>query len=189
MNKLSASALFSCFLFLTSCVPSLNPLYTESDLIFDSALLGAWTDDDSRESWEFTAAGENEYKLVYTDMDGKKGEFEARLLKLDKHLFLDLTPLGPSLSQNDFYAGHILNVHTFVHIIKNGTAFQMSILEPKWLKSHLEKNPGDLRHTTVDGEILITDTSKNLQKFLAKRISDTGSFSRPNTVKRKEQKR
>ncbi len=78
------------FLFmLAGCVPSLNPLYTDQDLIFDSALLGVWTDKDSKETWAFTEAGEKEYKLLYTEEDGRKGEFKAHLLKIEGKTFLD----------------------------------------------------------------------------------------------------
>ena len=52
----------SFLVMFTSCVPSLNPVYTEQDLIFDSALLGVWTDKDSKETWELTKADENDGK-------------------------------------------------------------------------------------------------------------------------------
>jgi hypothetical protein len=35
------------FLFLmTGCIPSMHPLYTEQDLIFDSLVVGVWADKD-----------------------------------------------------------------------------------------------------------------------------------------------
>ncbi|MBK6364443.1 MAG: hypothetical protein IPF52_13480 [Saprospiraceae bacterium] len=38
---------------LTGCIPSLNPLYTDKDLVFTSQLLGTWTGAKSEESWTF----------------------------------------------------------------------------------------------------------------------------------------
>ena len=33
---------------LMGCIPSLHPLYTEKDLVFDESLLGEWTLDDGK---------------------------------------------------------------------------------------------------------------------------------------------
>ena len=169
----------SFLLMFASCVPSLNPLYTDQDLIFDATLLGAWTDNDSKEIWVFTYEDEKEYKLVYTDEDGKKGEFEARLLKIEGKTFLDMTPIRPVLPQNDFYKGHFLATHTFVQIIRTGPKFEISYLEPKWLKGFLDKNPAGIGHVKIEDEILLTDTPKNLQKFLLVHLNTNGAFAEP----------
>ncbi len=186
MTKLSLIALISSFVFLTACVPSLNALYTEQDLFFDKALIGVWTDGEQSETWEFTFADENEYKLVHTDELGKQGEFEARLLRIDGRTFLDIAPVRPRLSQNDFFSSHLLSVHSFVRLSQEGKTFRISYLETKWLKPFLEKNPAAVRHALIDGEILFTDTPKNLQKFIGANLNTLGAFSNPVTLQRKE---
>lgn len=178
--KTTAKTIILGFLFLmAACVPSLNPLYTDQDLIFDTALIGAWSDKDSKETWEFTEADDKEYKLIYTDEDVKKGEFEARLLKIEGKTFMDITPIKPVFPQNDFYKGHFLATHTFVQIIQTGPKFEIAYLEPKWLKGFLDKNPGAIGHVKIEDEILLTDTSKNLQKFLLTHLNTPDAFAEP----------
>ena len=175
----------SFLLMFASCVTSLNPLYTEQDLIFDAALLGVWTDKNSTETWELTKADEKEYKIVYTDEDGKTGEFIAHLLKADGKTFLDLTPVEPTLSQNDFYKGHFLPTHTFALVSQTAPTVQISFLEPKWLKKSLAENPKAIRHEKLDDEILLTDAPKKLQKFLLAHLNTEGAFAKPISLKRK----
>ena len=172
-------------LMLAGCIPSLNPLYTEQDLIFDRNLLGVWTDAESKETWAFTHLEEKEYKLVYTDEDGMKGEFKARLLKIDGNTFLDLTPIRPALSQNDFYKGHFLTVHTFVLITQTAPTVQISFLEPEFLKNTVARNPNALRHEKIGDDILITASTKELQTFLLAHLKIEGAFAKPVSVKRK----
>jgi hypothetical protein len=184
-NTIKFAVLVGLMLILTSCIPSLNPLYSDDDLIFEPALLGVWTDAEATESWDFSTSNEKDYHLVYTDESGKKGEFKARLLKIEGRLFLDLTPLRTALAQNDFYKANLLPVHTFVHISTPAPNPQITYLEPDWLKSHLDKNPSALRHEKLSGEILITASTKDLQKFLLTHLDTPGAFAKPIGVKRK----
>ena len=170
---------------LAGCVSSLNPLYTEDDVIFDPALAGVWIDKDSKETWELTKNGEKQYKLIYTDENGKSGEFIARLLKIEGEKFMDLTPVNPILSQNDFYREHFLAVHSFAQITETGSTVQISFLEPEWLKTMLAKNPNAIRHEKIGDEIFLTASPKELQKFLLAHLNTRGAFADPISVKRK----
>jgi hypothetical protein len=103
-------ALLAC---LTGCMPvdSLNPFYTEKDVVFDESLLGKWIDVDpngDRDILEFTAVEENGknigYKMAFFGAkDGAKCsalEFDATLVKIGERRFLDLKP-----KEWDFRAG------------------------------------------------------------------------------------
>jgi len=178
----------SFLLMFAGCVHTLNPLYTEQDLIFDAALLGVWTDSDSKETWELTKAGEKQYRLTYKDENGKTGEFTAHLLKVEGKKFMDLTPIKPILSQNDFYKGHFLATHTFAQIIQNGPKFQISYLESKWLKDFLDKNPAAVSHVKIADEILLTDSPNNLQKILLTHLNTNGAFAEPVELIKKDKR-
>jgi hypothetical protein len=184
MKNLPQIALLVFLLISTSCVQSLNPLYTEPDLIFDPALLGVWIDKESTETWELTKIEDKQYKLIHTDENGKKGEFVAHLLKIDGKTFLDLVPIDSGLSPNDFYKGHFLATHSFILITQMGSTFQISYLEPDWLKNLLKENPQAIRHEKMEEKILLTASSKELQKILLANLNS--AFSRPVEITRKK---
>ena len=186
MRSLLASVMAAFLLVQTGCTSSINPFYTDEDLIFDRALVGTWTDPDGEETWEFFYCGDKEYKLIHTDEKGKKGEFEARLVKIGSGTFLDLTPIESAKPGNDFFRGHFLTIHSVIRVFRVGDTYQIAYLEPEWLKKTLAGEPGAVRHAAVGNDIVLTDTTKNLQKFLAANTTTPGAFSEPVTVKRKE---
>ena len=80
------------FMALLGCQPvdSFNPLYRDRDVIFDSALLGKWTENGG--TLEFLQAGEKTYDVIFTD-DSNPPErmvLEGRLLNLEGRRFLDV---------------------------------------------------------------------------------------------------
>ena len=96
-------ALLAC---LTGCVPvdSLNPLYTDKDIVFDESLLGVWVGPNNGEDGglkfsRFVQDGQKGYVqkgYVLTMFDGNKKledaekmVFHAFLIKLDGREFLD----------------------------------------------------------------------------------------------------
>jgi len=176
-------ALISFVTMLAGCVPSLNPLYTESDAIFDPALLGAWAETDSQETWAFTKRAGKEYQLINTDKDGKKSEFLAHLLKIEGEMFLDLYAVKPAdLQDNDY----LLPLHTFILVLEINPRPRFSYLDPGWLKTFVEKNPAAIRHEKLNDEILFTASTPELQKFLLTHLKTKGAFSEPTELERKE---
>lgn len=177
----------ACLLFaliLTACVPSLYPLYTDDDLIFEPALLGQWLESEGEETWTFTRIGDKKrYKLVQVDEEGKEGEFIVHLLKVDDHLFLDLFPANEDESDDfepfnasGFYRMHFAPVHTFMYVDQIEPKLRLSVLDFRWLEKLLNKQPDALRHETVEGSILITARAKELQAFLIGHLETEGAF-------------
>jgi hypothetical protein len=179
---LTVCALLVC----TSCVPSLNPIYTEQDLIFDSSLIGVWADKYTDETWALAICDRQlEYILTHIDPSGKKGEFSARLVQVDDKTFFDIVPVNPGFKQNDFYQGHFFSTHTFAHIVKDGSSVRLSVLEPHWLKEAVAVNPDAIRHQKIRGEIVLTSSPKETQKFLLANLNNREAFSEPVELTRK----
>ena len=174
------------FLLLTSCVQSLNPLYTDQDLIYDNSLVGVWVDKETGETWAFSNGGRLEYKLWHTDEDGRNGEFSARLVKVEDKVFLDIVPVKTGFPQSDFYQSHLLTTHTFVHVVRKESTVQLAVLEPRWLKDILATNPDAIRHEKINGEILLTSQPKETQRFLLANLNTRGAFSQPFKLTRKK---
>ena len=185
---------------LGSCVPSLHPLYTDKELVFDEKLLGSWGESD--QVWEFKK-GEKEksYDLV-TDEKGKKGEFTVYLVRIqdsakaDKEkesarqtlLFLDLYPKEPKLEANDFYKYHLLPVHTFLKIEQPGTSLKIRAMNPEKLQEMLKDKPDLIKHEVVEDRIVLTASTKQLQKFMLEHANDEGLFGDPTEMERIEPK-
>jgi hypothetical protein len=158
------------FLFvLGGCgVTSIHPLYTEQDIIFDPALLGDWTEKDSKGTWTFTKSGEKVYNLEYIDEKGKNVIFEVHLLKLENRLFLDLFPKGPEIDENYLLMLNTLPVHCFMRIEQIEPTLRLSMLDNDWLKKFLQEHPDAVRHEQENDRIILTAEPKELQAFLMK---------------------
>jgi hypothetical protein len=150
------------------CTPSLHPIYTENDLVFESSLIGQWTEDDSDEIWEFSKEGASEYKLVITD----EGPFSAHLTKVKGKLFLDFFPDEPELKEGGFYKSHLLRVHSFAYVSRIEPTLQMALPNPGWLEKYVAENPDSIRHEKVEDRIIITAGTKALQAFWLKHRGD-----------------
>jgi hypothetical protein len=98
MNKkhLVFFALLAC---LTGCVPvdSLNPLFTDKNVIFDPALVGKWVGSDPEEGFlRFDRAEDDSYQMVLmakaTSGMMQETVFKAHLVSLGGEKFLDVSP-------------------------------------------------------------------------------------------------
>jgi len=177
------------------CIPtSINPLYTEQDLVFDPALIGVWRGKgDAKETWAFEKAGDKEYKFVYTEEDGKTGRFEAHLLKLGNTQFLDLFPDESGIEDMDrsgFYKVHLLRTHSFLKVTRIAPALQMAPLDLKWLREFLGKHPKAIRHHKIgegdDAQIVLNASTPELRKFVQKHLKTKGAFGEAINLRRKQ---
>lgn len=87
------------FVLLVGCVPvdSLNPIYTDNNVIFDPSLVGTWVADNPNDGGlRIARAGENAYQFVVTERaDGswlKESVFDVHLVSLGGEKFLDVQP-------------------------------------------------------------------------------------------------
>lgn len=86
---------------LMACGPasSLNPLFTENDLIFDHALVGEWIEKGQEHAGlRFEKAGPMVYRVTNIEPARDGGEatetkYEAHLVRLGAYRFLDVAPL------------------------------------------------------------------------------------------------
>jgi len=175
MRSAKLLILLGVVIFLTGCVPSLHPLFTGKDLVFDQALMGTWIDEDGKNTWEFRKSGENAYELVYTENE-EPAKFQAHLVKLENYLFLDLFPGEPDM-KNDFYIGHLIPAHSFARIWIEGDHVRLSALDPDWFKKMIEMKKIKIGHDFIDQSIILTAQTKDLQKFAIKYAEDNKAFS------------
>lgn len=150
----------------TGCLPSLNPVYTEKDLIFDPQLVGLWKQPKSAATWGFSKGDDKSYELVYTDEAGHSGQFTARLAQIDGMVFLDLFPQEIQNDENAFYKFHLVPIHTIYLVRKTKPALELAAIDYHWLEDFLAKHPDGIAHATFNGRKLITASTADLQAFL-----------------------
>jgi len=198
MKRIILTAAGVALVLLTGCiVTSVNPLYTEKDLVFDPALVGAWSQAEGKDTWAFEKAGEKKYKLLHTDEKGRIGEFEAHLLKLDKYQFLDLYLIDPG-EKEEWQINQLAAVamimrpgHLFFKVPQIQPTLQLSALHEDWLQKLLEKDPKAIRHERIqfgtnDYRNVLTAETKDLQKFVLKYADSGEAFGdKPGELKRK----
>ncbi len=165
---------------LGGCVPSLQPLYTNNDLIFEPKLLGKWVSVDPNMQWQFEEVpvpgdAKKYYILTVTDEKGS-GKFDAHLLKLDNMTFLDLFPKDPNVQNCDLTKIHLVLAHTFYKVEQIDPNFQLKTLSPDDMKKFLEKDPNAIKYEKTDNGILLTASTKDLQEFVKKNANNEDIF-------------
>lgn len=177
---------------LGGCVPvfSLNPLYTEKDVVFKKELLGIWADpNEDGNTWKFErdVQSKNAYRLSLNmgNGDGAKGLFNAHLVKLKDQLYLDVYPAPQGLEDTMNGLGEVakdpnsnvwpLNfaflvpVHTFIKIDSIESSLTMYLTDDQLMKELLQRDPNAVRHALLKGNrYVLTASTKELQAFVTK---------------------
>jgi hypothetical protein len=176
---------------LASCVPSLHPLYTDKDVIFEPKLLGVWDDSNDTGIWEFRAGAEpNSYEMIYTDKEKKSGSFQAHLVKLDEMLFLDVYPNDPNCQAGSSYNKMLLvPAHTFLKVEQIEPTLKWQFMDVDKIQKHLEKDPKLLKHELVltqnkETKVILTASTKELQDFMRKHANEDWVFGKAVNMKR-----
>ena len=159
-------------LLLAACTPSLHPLYTEQDAVFDPALLGSWKEADGKDRFIATRAENGAYRVVYIDEDAS-GAFTARLVQLGGYRFLDLYPDDPQVG-NGFYRGHLVKAHTLGRIWLEGDHIRIGLLDPDWFQKE-QSRTAVLQRTLLDKTLIATAPTPELREFALK-YAETKAF-------------
>jgi hypothetical protein len=172
MKKFSACFLIFLALANSGCVPSLHPFYSEGDVYFEKCLVGKWVDREYKFTWQFERRGHKAYRLTQTDEDGEETVFEATLFKLSGRTFLDAAPIR---SKNDLRS-NMMRTHSLIAVSIENERLRIASMDPGWLKEQLSRFPEMLSHTQVDNEMIITDTTENIQSFIRRSLNAPGAF-------------
>ncbi len=171
---------------LCSCIPSVNPFYTNKDVVFDTRLPGVWrgvgvSSKDQPAVWNFEPSGTNAYKLTVTDNEGKQGQFDAHLFVLKQNYFLDLIPRDCDYATNqaDLVGFAMFPGHLLVRVSQFDPDLKLAFFDFDWLQKYLEKNPKTLAHHQEDDRIVLTAGTRDLQKFVLRHLGEGELFEKP----------
>jgi len=195
---------------LGGCIPifSINPLYTEKDVVFKEELLGAWADANSPEgAWEFKRDDEskNVYTLIVDIGDNAKGLFDTHLVDLKGQLFLDVYPAQKGFDQTmesleekakdpnstvwPLNFAFLVPVHTFIKVDSIEPMLTMRLTDDELMKKLLEQDPNAVRHAVLEEDrVVLTAPTKELQAFVLKYADGDKLFEKSSTFKRTKAK-
>lgn len=166
------TTLICCGLFaltlLGGCLPSLNPVFTDENLVFDREMLGVWIQPGAKSRWDFTERDEKSYRLMYTDQDGHQGRFVARLAEVEGIRYLDLFPEHIETDASAFYKFHLVPIHTVYWVRRTTPNLELMAFDNKWLEKYLTEHPNEIQFAAFDGRKLITAPTKDVQAFVLK---------------------
>lgn len=163
-----------------SPVLSLQPLFTDQDVNFDPALVGTfWAqEDEATFTFTFKKSSGTGYDLVVAGKDKEdeiSGAFDAHLVRLGGFWFLDFYPADMPVA-DDFYRFHFMKGHSIARIWIVGDVVRLALLDSYWVKEGIDEKRLDIRHEIVDGDILLTDTTRAFQDLAYRSGNDPEAF-------------
>ncbi len=166
---------------LTGCfVRSLHPLFTQHELVFEPALLGAWVQQNEADvSVVFTRHGENAYNAEFRE-PGRTRQYRVAMGKIGESYYLDVMPFDDSVDD------HFLPSHSIWRVQWEQDTLRMASLDHEWLRDLLRRSRRPpLAFEWVDGQIVLTASTRELQRFLLRYGSQPGAFGKDENVFRR----
>ena len=164
-------------------VQSIHPLYSDRTTLFDPALLGTWV---SEEDDEFVFTLEDTTRGTYTlvcDESGAVARFQAVLVEIDGARFLDIFPEEPG-NDNGFYRDHLMRVHSILKLEHVADTLSVADFDAEWLSTMVAQNKLAIPHVLLDGAVLLTASTEQLQAFVHAYARTPEAFSEPIRLRR-----
>jgi len=182
-------------LMVSSCIPSLFPLYKNRDLKTNDLLLGQWKElQDEKYVWEVSYPGQPESGEVVIFEDNRwsnfdeagrtyrmegglvdKREFAMHLLELDGMDYLNLYPMDWEV-EHGFLSWHMVEANIFARAEIGKDTLVIHFFNPDFLEQLIRDNRLKISHVKLDDRILITARTEELQKFVQKFGQDPDAY-------------
>ena len=169
---------------LAGCyVQSLNSIATDDIVTYDADLVGTWVAEDDEE-FVFTLVDTTlgSYALL-CDESGAQGRFEATMIELGGATFLDIYPEEPQ-TENGFYKDHLLRVHNILKLDRQVDTLWVADFDAEWLATMITQKKVSIDHVPLDGAVLLTAPTKDLQTLVRKYAKTREAFSEPVRLRR-----
>ncbi|HKD79994.1 MAG TPA: tetratricopeptide repeat protein [Candidatus Angelobacter sp.] len=189
MNVWKLLAPIGLLLSLSACgpEPTLNPLFSENDIVIDDDVVGTWVSSDATadnmnqgRTLTFTKLGNKAYEFIFPgDEEGSKFRSEVHLVRLGKFLFLDMYPAqsdsGEARLANGPQASPEANVHFFGRIWIEKQFVRIALLDDRYAERIAAEKK--LHFVSVEGETVLAASTRELQEFALQHAEDTKAFS------------
>lgn len=190
MRVMKTSTVLGLLVLLGGClpVPSLHPLFTENDMVFEPALLGAWGEKEGEEAiLTFEQLCDNAYELTYIDNE-KTSRYKAYLVRVGEFLFLDAYPDGEAFKELAAAEAHlpVVPTHIFVRVWLEGDALRIAYLDDEWLEAKIEAGEVQIAHERTGDYLVLTAAPKELQALVLQYAEDESAFDPSSLLYRRQ---
>jgi hypothetical protein len=170
----------------TGCLqPSLHPLLTPADAVFDERLVGTWRC--GSETWRFAPTSEAldngatfRHYLVNIN-DGDAGTLRAWIGRLGDHMFINFFPDKEGdtnrNSNSDFFEGPFISVNTFGRLRIERDTVHLDMLDSEWVENAYKGGRIAIGVKAWSGDgVLLTAGTEGLQAFARAHADDDRVF-------------
>ncbi|HEX5152298.1 MAG TPA: hypothetical protein VFW07_12680 [Parafilimonas sp.] len=192
-------------IFLSGCLYTFYPIFTEKDIVFNKELLGFWNYGDSSKNglFEFRRISETEKKELSGNIsklsdkgyfvvwrDKKKqvnSAYFVFLVKIGTHYYFDFFP---SVSNNQIYVDDLFRYHfvtlhcPYKIILHDKDHFELKQLEESFLDKLIENKQIQIRYldrSEPNGGRVILSPTAELQQFLTKYGDNEKAYNKDNS--------
>ena len=195
-------------IFLSSCLNTLHPIFTEKDLAYDPKLIGTWKIDSNENKrrvvitnlstensidlpGNISSIKQKGYLISYQDENGPTSErYIAFLARIGNHLYFDFYPAGKKEDLkmvDEFFGAHFVKMHTSYRVeIMNDRSFELSQLAEGYVTRLIDEKKIRIKHETyADDNIVITASTSELQQYLIKYSDEPEAYESEKTIFKK----
>lgn len=165
----------------SGCGPaaSLHPLYTDDVLVLVPGLAGKWRAPDAEEALSFEEKEGKWYESVFTEPE-RSSRMTIHAVRLGEYTFLDL------VLADDCGSVPVISPHLFCRIAVSGDSLQLAYLDEEWLRTMVREGDVHIAHEDLDGQIVLTAKTRDLQRFVLQYAADALAFPDSQTLYRQE---
>ena len=181
---------------MSSCIFTFHPLYSDDVLVDIPGLEGNFQDRQNffgatfdSSVWTFEREGKGEYTLTIEE-DGKTGKLNVHAVKLGGEYFLDFVVKEADADEiPDFVLWHLVPMHSFAKVLIDKDQIELMYINAEWARENLEKHRIRIDHEVRKNDdetefILLTASTKDLQKFATKYARFNDAFEKPDILTR-----
>lgn len=208
MNKIIlTTAIASLLIFLSSCLTTLHPIFTEKDLVYDPKLIGTWkTENQDKKGQVVITNLSNEssvelpgnissikrkgYFIRYENGPGETSKrYIAFLARIGKHLYFDYYPAIKKEDEkiDEFFGAHLVKMHTSYRVeFLNDGSFELSQLDESYVTRLIDEKKIRISYETdADDNTIITASTQELQQYLLKYGDEPSAYRSDKTIFKK----
>jgi|KBSSwiStaDraftv2_1062776.scaffolds.fasta_scaffold11752_5 hypothetical protein len=208
MKKVSIILGFAfLIIFLSGCLTTLHPIFTEKDLAYDPKLIGTWKTENqdnkgqvvitnlaSESSVELpgniSSIKQKGYFISYQNGPGETSKrYIAFLARIGKHLYFDYYPADRKEDEkiDEFFGAHLVKMHTSYRVeILNDGSFELSQLDESYVTKLIDEKKIRISHETdADDNTVITASTQELQQYLLKYGDEPSAYRSDKTIFKK----